>query len=153
MAGRQRSPPVSLWSQALDRLTQPLADSPADQRERAGAMFTKTKNTLRRDRPASVRKWLRDEASSALPALRADGILKDMVSELIALEKADDDKSIEKGLVEVRGHIAKVVIDYLRRARVYSPRVDADVSLDGGKVHCILTMTAYNRAAHIYLEF
>lgn len=96
---------------------------------------------------------MREEAQKALPSLKADIMLKEMIEEISELDEAEDDHKIEDALEEIRAHISRVVMDYLKRSRVKGLSVESDISLEGSTIHCVLTMRAYERYAHKYLEF
>jgi hypothetical protein len=102
-------------------------------------------------KPASVRAWLRTETSKAMPSIQADTMLRDMVRELIALED-NDDNGIEDMLEDIKGHVSKIIIDYMHRARIKALKVDTHVSVEGKKVHAILNMSAWGRRATKHLE-
>lgn len=99
----------------------------------------------------SVNQWLIDASKKALPSLAADIHLKELIHRLRTTE-ADKEREVYKRQSDVNDHICQILIDYLRRVRIRTMIIRADTSLEGDKLHCILTLESRGRIVTRYLE-
>lgn len=107
---------------------------------------------VRKKEPIKVLPWLVEASTKAMPSLTADTRLRELISELKAAAVSDED-----GMTRLRNsvneHICQILIDYLRRLGVRHVLVDCESSVEGGRVHCILSLETRGRIATRYLEF
>lgn len=105
----------------------------------------------RKRQKVSIRTWLIDASSKALPSLASDVHLKELINSLRSID-LDSEKESFKRHAEINDHICRVILDYLKRVRIRTMIIRADTALDGAKLHCILTMESRGRTVTRYLE-